>query len=166
MKTLTQPQVTINGDTVTITAKIVDMPWNRMLLTKTTHGYVNPDNMKHPRRVVASSSAVFLEAPAGKVAMPNDFFAAISAAIEPKTTFAPVLQKGSTPNKVTVLTELPHTVQWQEADSAVGPWTNIAGATTDALDESTVANGKWVRCQITNAAGVTNSKPAQKQAAK
>ena len=175
MKTLTDPKITVTGDQITICATIKDLPFNGLLVTRVSHGHVNPANPSHPRRIQSSNEAVFVEAPGEKVSFPNSFVAAIAAAVAPKTTFAPILDQSSTPGDVKVISELPYTVQWQQSDDAMpkatkpdtlppqAVWTDIAGENSEKLDESAVKVGQWIRCVLSNASGVRISNPAQKK---
>lgn len=175
MKTLTKPKITVNGDEITIVAKIVEQPFNKLLVTRVSHGHVNPDNVRHPRRIQSSNEAVFIESPAGKFAMPNEVIAAIAAHACPESSFAPVFVAGSTPDGVKVTSETEVTYQWQVSDNPApiadkpntsppeAVWTDIPTATNAKLDQTLVAEKKWVRCVATNLTGKTISKPIQKQ---
>jgi len=161
MKTLIQPQVTVaeDGKSATIVVQIVDVPFNALLTTRVSHGHLNPDNMAHPRRIQSSNQAVFLEAPGVKVAMPNETIAAIFAAIEPKTTFAPVLKKDKD-GSIKVISETPVKLQWQVSDDGKS-WTDVAGANAPVLQSCNIKPGQWKRLTATNAAGKLESKPIQ-----
>jgi hypothetical protein len=172
MKTLENEKISVSADckTMTMTADIVDKPFNKLLITRVTHTHVNPDNHHHGRAVQMSNEAVFIHARQGSMAIPNDIFAKIAAAVEPLTSFPPVIKKGSL-GTIKVVSEIPVTYQWQISDNAFpkGPfplpevvWTDIAGATSDTLDESTVEENKWVRCIVKNGAGLSVTQAAQK----
>lgn len=163
MKTLTSVKVTVTGDDITICGKIQDIPFNGFLVTRVSHGYLHPEHMKHPRRVQSSNQAVFVEAPGIKFAIPNEVIAQIAAAAEPKTTFAPVFKRGIKLPCVSVISEIPHKVQWQISDSQKGPFSDIEGATSETLDESKVPVGKWIQCVAINATGKTTTQPAEKK---
>jgi hypothetical protein len=175
MKTISNASVKISDDgkSVTITAELVDAPWSEMLTTRVTHPHLNPDNIKHVRHVQSSNAAVFVRHGCHALAVPNDVFVAIAAAIEPKTSFPPVFKQGTVPPTVEVISECCVSFQWQVSDDAfpkaakpdVAPepavWTDIEGQTTNTIDETKVAKGKWVRVIATNASGSTISQPAQ-----
>ena len=174
MKTLKNPkcELSADGKQITIVADVVDQPFNGLLVTRVSHGHLNPDHSQHPRRIQSSSEAVFCESSRGKFAMPNDVFAAIAAACEPGTTFPPHFKKSSKPGSVEVVSELPFTLQWQISDNAdphgtypppVAVWTDIAGADKPTLDESAIPVGKFIRCKATNAAGTTITRWAKKE---
>lgn len=175
MKTLTSPQITVDGDKITIVSTIKDLPFNNLLTTRVSHGHLHPENLRHPRRIQSSSAAVFVESPAGKIAIPNQFIAAIAAYAFPASSFTPVFKAGSNPNKVMVVSETPVTFQWQVSDNEAfvisdkpntaptpAVYTDIPNATGDSLDESLVKSKQWIRCVATNLAGQTISKPIQK----
>jgi hypothetical protein len=161
MKTLINPQVTVaeDGKSATIVVQIVDAPFNGLLTTRTTHTHLNPDNMAHPRRIQSSNQAVFLEAPGVKVAMLNETIAAIFAAIEPKTTFAPVLKKEKD-GTIKVLSETPVKLQWQVSDDGKA-WTDVAGANARVMQSGDIKPGQWKRLVATNATGKFESRPVQ-----
>jgi hypothetical protein len=149
-----------------------------MLVTRVSHVHVNPDNVKHGRRIQSSNEAVFLEAMGGvKVAIPNDFIAAVMAVVEPATTFPPHFTHESKPGSVKVVSEIPHNLQWQVSDHQFhipnnvtegwkppepAVWDDIAGETSEVLDESKVTPGKFIRCVATNAAGKSITPPVKK----
>lgn len=174
MKTLTNPQITVEGDKVTIVCQVKDLKLNRMLVTRVSHGHINPENARHPRRIQSSSEAVFIESPSGKLAIPNMVIAAIAAHAAPETSFPPVFQSDSTPNSVKVASETPVALQWQVSDNPApiaekpdtappaAVWADIAGATGESLEENLVKPKQWIRCVATNLAGKTISKPVQK----
>ena len=171
MKTLIEPQITVDGDKITIVAKIVDQPFNGLLVTRVSHGHLNPDHPNHPRRIQSSNEAVFVESHRAKFSMPNDFVIAIATAVEPATSFAPLFKKHSVPGNVEVVSESPVSYQWQVSDNAFPTgtfplppaiWNDISGATNATLDESTIKPGQWIRCVTKNATGTTTSQPAQK----
>jgi hypothetical protein len=162
MKTLVEPKITVTGDSITICAKIKEMPFNGFLSTRVSHFYLHPDHLAYPRRVQSSNQAVFVESPDAKFAIPNDVVIAIAAASEPLVTFAPKFKRGVPLPKVQVISETPHSLQWQISDSALGDFKDIEGATTDTLDETKVEKGKWVQCVVTNATGKTTTPPAEK----
>ena len=174
MKTLTDPKISVTGDQITICATIVDKPFNALLVTRVSHSYINPDNPRHPRRIQSSNEAVFLEAPGAKVAIPNEFITAVIAVVEPRSSFAPILHHHSKPGDIKVVSELPHTVQWQICDdpkpfSTVhdtppppAVWTDIPGETSEKLDESKVPTGHWVRAVLVNASGTSITIPTKK----
>jgi hypothetical protein len=177
MKTLINEKVVLSADgkSVTIIADVVDQPFSGLLVTRVSHHHVNPDNIKHPRRIQSSNEAVFMEAPGTKAAIPNKFIAAIFAAIEPKTTFAPIFKKTSVPGDVQIISETPVTYQWQVSDDAFpkatadrtppppAVWADISGEINPKTDLASVKLGQWIRCVASNASGKTISKPAQKK---
>jgi hypothetical protein len=179
MKTLTNYKIKLSDDgkSVSITADVIDQPFSGMLITRVSHGHQNPVNTKYIRRIQSSNEAVFVESRQGKFALSNDFVAAIAAVVEPKTTFAPHFHKNSVPANVSVASETPVTYQWQISDNAypeasephtpppAAIWTDIVGATDAKLDETKIANGKWIRCVATNATGATITQPARLLAA-
>lgn len=173
MKTLKNAQVKLSedGKSVTIVCDVVWQEVNHLLTTRVSHGHLNADNMKHPRMIQSSNTAVFLKSRNGNFSIPNDVIAAIAAVVEPKSTFSPVIKTGSTPENLMVISELPVTYQWQISDNPkpegkypppVALWKDIAGATLKSVDENSIADGKWIRCVISNAAGSIITHPAQK----
>lgn len=175
MKTLRHAEISVEGDTITIKAKIVDQPFSGILITRVTHGHLNLENTRHPRRIQSSSEAVFVEAPNAKVAIPNKFISRIAAAMEPLTSFPPKVRPESQPNAILVWSEIPATYQWQISDNpkpiADKPhtppppaiWTDIDGETKNTIDESKIENGKWIRCVVKNGAGTTITVPCLKK---
>lgn len=175
MKTLTKPQITVEGDTVTIVAKVEDLPFNGMLVTRVSHLHLHEENSRHPRRVQSSNEAIFIESPNGKMAIPNGFFAEIAAHVAPETSFAPMFRKCSKPCCVETVSETPVKFQWQVSDNAfpeadkphtpppAAVWSDIEGATERTINEDSVPSGKWIRCVATNSTGTTITKPAQKK---
>lgn len=175
MKILTNAKtvVSTDGKSVTITAEIVDEPWNEMLVSRTTHGFLNPNHQGHPRHVQSSNAAIFCRHRGFTVALPNDVWVAIAAAIDPNTSFAPLFKPGTVPPNIETISESPVTFQWQVSENAFPQaekqqtpppptvWSDIPGQTAASLDESTLKDGQWIRCVATNATGSTISKPAQ-----
>lgn len=172
MKTLSLKNIILSDDgkSVTITADIADLPFNKLLVTRVTHTHVNPDNHKHGRAVQMSNEAIFVHSRRGSVALSNDFFAKIAATVEPLTSFPPVIQKGSI-GKIKVVSELPITYKWQVSDDAFQKgthplpepqWQDIPNSNSESLDESTIEENKWVRCVVTNGAGMSVTQAAQK----
>lgn len=171
MKTLRSAEISVEGDTITIKAKIVDQPFQGILITRVTHGHLNHENMRHPRRIQSSSEAVFVEAPMAKIAIPNKLVSRIAAAMEPMTSFPPKIKRESKPNEILVCSEIPVTYQWQIsnnpkpiADKPHTPpppaiWNDISGETSNIIDESKVEVGKWIRCVVKNAAGTLITVP-------
>ena len=177
MKTLANSKTTLSADgkSVTITADVLDAPWSEFLVTRVTHGHLNPANPRHHRHIQSSNAAVFVRAGRNTFAIPNDVLVAIAANIEPATGFAPLFKKGTLPPKVDVISETAVTFKWQVSDNAfpladkphtpppVVAWTDIVGQTTNTLDEASVKVGQWIRCIASNASGTTISQPAQKK---
>jgi hypothetical protein len=177
MKTLTSPSITVKDDTLTLTCRIEDLPFSNMITRRVSHLHINPDNVRHPRMIESNDQAVFLTSQGARVVMPNTFFAALMAAVEPATTFTPVFHPDSKPGNVKIISEIPYTLQWQVSDhEAFQPndatkgyappvpavWTDVAGETNAVLDDSKIPAGKWVRCVATNAAGKTITRPVKK----
>ena len=171
MKTITSSKSTLSADgkELTIVCQVSDQPFNSLLTTRVSHGFVNPLHQAHPRRIQSSNAAVFCEAPAGKgktakAAIMNEVLADIFAALEPLTTFAPQLKKMAD-GTVHVISETPVTFQWQVSTDKVN-WKDIPGATAATLDAAATTVGDWSRLVITNATGTTITNPTQKVAAK
>ena len=177
MKTLLNPKALLSADgkTVTLTCDVAELPYGSQLTRKVSHGYLHPENIKHQRGIIATSDVVLVESRYGKAAITNAVLAALGAAVEPKTSFAPVFKKGSSPAGVDVLSETPFTLQWETTDKPnpipqthgkpmVQPiWTPIKDATGPKIDESSIPVGLWVRCVATNSTGSTASQPAQRK---
>lgn len=180
MKTVKNPVVTISADgkTGSLTFEIADVAFSNILTSRISHGHANAENMSHRRYIQSSNAAVFVSSSKGKVAFENEFMAAIAAAVDPLTTFAPVLKKTKLPNSVSVASETPVKYQWQISDAAfpkatqqhtpapAAVWTDIPDAALETLDESKVPEGKWARCMVSNASGSVFSKPIQNVTAK
>ena len=116
MKTITAAKATLSADGKTVTAvfDVSDQPFNSLLTTRVSHGFVNPLHPAHHRRIQSSNAAVFCEARGAKAAIMNEALADVFAALEPKTTFLPQLKK--TPNgTIQVISETPVTLQWQSS---------------------------------------------------
>lgn len=171
MKTIINSKSTLSADgkELTIVCQVSDQPFNSLLTTRVSHGFVNPLHQAHPRRIQSSNAAVFCEAPAGngktaKAAIMNEVLADIFAALEPLTTFPPQLKKLAD-GTVHVISETPVKFQWQKsADGKV--WSDISGATAGTLDDAATIAGEWSRLVMTNSTGTTITKPTQKAAAK
>ena len=175
MKTLTSPKISISDDgkTVTIVADIVEKPFSTFFIQRSTVSHFNPQNIKHPRHILISNEGVFAFHHQHGFAFTLEDFAAIAAAVEPKTSFAPEFSKSDDPLSVNVISELPVTYQWQftdrikpvavDAKSGKKPeaivWTNISGANQKTLDKAAVKPALFVRCVVTNAVGSSNSNP-------
>jgi hypothetical protein len=176
MKTVQNPVVKIaaDGKSGTVSFDIVDNTYNGILTSRTSHGYCNPDNMRHRRYIQSSNEAVFVESAKARVAFMNHFFAIIAAYVDPLTTFAPEIKKGSALGVVNQSSETPVSYQWQVSNNAfplaVAPhtppppavWTDVQGQTAASLDESIIKTGQSIRCIITNSTGVSITKPAKK----
>jgi len=184
MKTLINEKAIVSkdGKSVTITADIIEKDYPQWMVQRVTVGHLNPVNIAHPRHVQISGDAVFIKGGGTSVAFSNDGLVAIAAAIEPKTSFAPVIRK-LTPENLTVQidSELSPDFQWQISDDAfpkpkiptprppsgtklVAPpavWANIEGQTVATLDPSKVTKGQWVRCVASSEAGSMTSNPVQ-----
>lgn len=172
MKYITNPKVTVapDGKSGSLTFDIIEKDFNQILTTRVSHGYLHRDNHRHPRRIQSSNEAVFVESPYAKAAMSNEVIAEIMAAVEPFTSFPPVLKAGMKPNAVHVISELPVKFQWQMTDDPApkskdtpkeAVWNDIAGETNAHLDETKIPKGLFVRLIITNGAGKTISAPHQ-----
>jgi len=161
MKTLINARTTVSADgkTATIVVDVADYAFNALLTTRVSHGHLNPDNPKHPRRIQSSNQAVFLEAPGFKGSIPNETIAAIWAVISPASTFAPVMAKAKD-GSVKAISELPVSFQWQSSPDDK-TWTDIAGQTSQTLPDGIVAVGEWKRLIISNAKGNFITKPVQ-----
>lgn len=174
MKTLKNLVATLDGTKMTIVADVVDEPFNEWLVSRVTHGYINPENQDHPRHVQSSNAAVFVRHCNNGFFIRNDDLVKIATLAEPCTSFPPKLKDGSVPPKLEFYSETPIKYQWQVSDNplpmATAPhtppppavWTDISGQVGDTLDESTVEVGKWVRCVATNMSGSTISQPVKK----
>ena len=159
-----------DGKSIVITADIVDTPFDGMLTTRVTHGHINPANMKHPRHIQSSNSALFIRHARHSVAMTNDFLVSVAAVVEPKTSFPPMIVEGKDPLSVELASESPVFYQWQVSDNAfptgtfpppAAVWTDIAGQVSATLDKSSVKTGQWVQCVVTNSSGKSTGKPFQ-----
>ena len=160
MKTLTNSKVTISDDgkTATIVADISDVKFDMVLMQRVTIGHLNPANMRHPRHVQISNEAVFVKAFGNGFAIPLDDIVAIAAAVEPKTSFAPVFKKSTSDLTVEISSELNPDFQWQ-ASADGKTWNDIAGQTSKTLDPKTVSTGQLVRCVASSDAGSMASNP-------
>ena len=172
MKTLTNPQITVSADgkTATIVASIEDLPFQENIITRVTHPH-NDVVAEHVRHIQSSNAAVFVRHRGTSFVMPNETMIAIAAAIEPLTSFPPVIQKG---DKISIHSELPATYQWQVSDDAFpaatqphtpappAVWLDLAGQTAASIGENAdVKIGQWIRLVVTNACGKTISKPVK-----
>jgi len=160
MKTLTNSKVTISDDgkTATIVADISDVKFDMVLMQRVTIGHLNPANMRHPRHVQISNEAVFVKAFGNGFAIPLDDIVAIAAAVEPKTSFAPVFKKSASDLTVEISSELNPDFQWQ-ASADGKTWNDIACQTSKTLDPQTVSAGQLVRCVASSDAGSMASNP-------
>ena len=162
MKTLQNVKVTASNGKVTITADILDKAFDVRTVQQTTVLYVR-ENRQWPRHIQVSGEAVFVKAFGNGFAISHNDLVAIATAVEPKTSYPPVLRSQLLSNNLTVniSSELNPDFQWQSTDSLeVGKvnWQDIAGANTQTLDPSK-ASGKFVRCVASSEAGVMNSNP-------
>ena len=148
--------IAADGKSGTMAFEIVDAPFNRLLISRNTHNHSNPDATKHPRHIQSSNEAVFVFSRMIGFFIPNKCIAQLAAAVEPKTTFAPVFKKDGT-----VASEIPVTYQWQVSDDGK-TWTNINGETNPTVDAADIKPGQWTRCIATNANGSTTSNPTVK----
>lgn len=174
MKTLQNVQIEEKDGRIIISGEVKDMPYSGFLTTRTTHGYVNPENMAHGRHIQSSNEAIFVRAAGCVIAIPNDVIIGIASVMEPATTFAPIFRKGSKPCCVKVISESRASIQWQISDAAFpesdkpdtkppeAVWSDIAGAISETLDESLVPKGRWLRCVAKNTTGTTISRAVQK----
>lgn len=165
MKTLSQIQTKVDGDSFTITGKIIEKEFSHFLVRRVTIGHINPDNRTHVRHLQISDEAIFVKLPNTKfgLAITPDDLVGIATAIEPKTSFCPVFKKSGEPLTVEIASELSPDFQWQVSDeiNVNQKWSDISGATAKTLDPSMVKKGQWVRCAAKSDAGSMTSNPAQ-----
>lgn len=165
MKTLKNVKTTVSNGKVTMTADIVDCPENFRVQQQTII-YVNPANIRHPRHIQISHEAVLVKSASGGFVMYHDDLVNLATLIEPKTSYAPVfsaLTQGDQDLTVQVGSELTPDLQWQVSDdigkSAV--WSDVTGATGNALEKSKVKSGQFVRCKASSEAGIMFSSVTQ-----
>jgi hypothetical protein len=165
MKTLTAAKTVISedGKTATVTFDIIDKPYSFLLAQRVTIGHVNPRNMNHVRHVQISNEAVFVKAWGRGVAFDPDSLVAVSAVLEPTTSFAPLFEKPKTPLTASIVSELPYTVSWEFCTdkrlTTKSQWNIISGETIDSLTADKVPSGNWIRCRAKNAVGETVGLP-------
>jgi hypothetical protein len=169
MKTIQNVKVTVTDGRMTICADLKDTPFNGMLTTRVTHGFVNPINPKHGRHIQSSNEAVFIRSKNGAIAIPNNVLIQIAASAEPLTSFPPVI-KSEKLGFVEVNSETPVLYQWQVSDDAFpvaekphtpappAVWKNIDGETKPELNMVAVKAGQYVRCLVSNFTGVETGK--------
>ena len=171
MKTLCNTKTTISADgkTATITGDIVEKKFDLWAVTRTTHGYLNPKNMAHHRHIQSSHEALFVYSGQHYFGISHDDLVSIAAAIEPKTSFAPKLDKVEQDLTVHLESELNPYLQWEVGDKVTTEfkknhfreeilnWRKIEGQTKPTLDKSTVKPGQFVRCVASSEAGSMTS---------
>lgn len=165
MKKLTQVKTVVSGDSVTITGKIVDtLPHEfKFPIQQVSIGYLNPDNIRHPRHVQISGEAVFVKGRGNAFVITHDDLVSIAAQVEPLTSYQPWFNKMPSADKLTVefSSELEPSLQWKWSDGPApdGKWTNIEGATTATLTKTDALKDKWVSCVASSNAGATSTPP-------
>jgi hypothetical protein len=161
MKTLTKTKTVVNGNDVTITGKLADMRYE-IPVQRVTVGYMSGDNSRWIRHIQLSNEAVFVKAFGNGFAVENSSLVEIAGAIEPKTSFAPILKKPIGENLTAeISSELNPDFQWQKSASvaAGAAWSDIEGCNSISLDRAAVEPGTFVRCVASSEAGTMVSNP-------
>lgn len=163
MKTLTNVKIQVKDGKVTLTADIEDKAFS-FPVQQVTVGYLNPENMKWPRHIQLSHEAVFVKAFGNGFAISQDDLVRLAAAVEPKTSYAPVFKK--TENlTVEISSELDPELQWQVSEriDKLQQWVDIPGEKSASLSRKPELVGKFVRCRASSDAGFTTTIPVKMQ---
>jgi len=164
MKTIGDVKITCSQGIITIVGKVVEREFNPNIEQKTVL-YITGENRRWYRHIQISQEATFLKAYGSGIGILHDDLAAIANAIEPKTSYPPVI-KSINPTTFTaeIISELDVTFQWESTES-LNPdklkWEPVESQTTDALDKTKVLAGRFVRLSATNQSGTTYSNPIQ-----
>lgn len=164
MKTLTNLKIKVDGNKATIECDIVDKQFLHPS-QQTTVGHLADDNLTWARHIQLSQEAVFVKRiGCGGMAIPVEDLVAIAPFVEPRLTWAPKMEepKGDDLNiRVAFVSELKVKLQWQISDDGKEGWTDIEGATSDAVSRKDLPAGKFVRCKAESDAGAVVTPPVK-----
>jgi len=156
MKSLNNFKVTINGEDITITAKIGE--WQPSLrVQQVTIGHQSPHNPSWVRHCQISDSDFIVSRMMSGVTVSWDDWIEVATQIEPKLASIPTFSKQPTADNLSVVvdTEIPAEYQWSGSDDAK-TFKFIEGAKSETLDKSQ-ATFKFVVCSVKNASGQVDS---------
>jgi len=153
MKTLSNVQTAISGDTVTITAKIVDKDYSNHRIQQQTFVHQSGKNLQHHRHMHVFEGGVLIKTPGKKIGMcfEKQDLVDIATAILPALSYPP--EVSITPTlTVTMSSELKPDLQWESSPDG-SKWSPVEGQTTATLDKSKVPAGSFVRLKASSEAG-------------
>jgi len=153
MKTLSNVQTAISGDTVTITAKIVDKDYSNHRIQQQTFVHQSGKNLQHHRHMQVFEGGVLIKTPGKKIGMcfEKQDLVDIATAILPALSYPP--EVSITPTlTVTMSSELKPDLQWESSPDG-SKWSPVEGQTTATLDKSKVPAGSFVRLKASSEAG-------------
>jgi hypothetical protein len=164
MKAITQLVTKVEGDTITITGKLMDANFPLIVGQRQTIHHHVAGNRSKPRRIENNTHGVcVLRSGSDGVLIPKDELVSVMLEIDSKLTDAPFFEAHPNANSITgkIKSEIPLTAKIQQSDDGK-TWADVPNADKDFKPES----GKHYRCVASNKTGETASNSFQVPKAK